>query len=152
MNVGDPSNSSAKLKVIICDGNRTNQNLFQKYETEDGKPWLKVDGIYLLFDYVHVLNNIRNSWFTEKILQLQFKHDGKTIISNFQHLRQLFHSEEEQTLKMSELDKVSICIPEASERHRVRLVQRSSLKYLQWHWSYSRIPEIWRFLVLPPSS
>ena len=57
---------------------------------------------------------MRNSWITEKTLQMQFEHDGKIMIANFQHLRQLFHSEEGQTLKMSELDKVSVQLPEDS--------------------------------------
>ena len=46
MNVGDLSNSSAELKAIICDGNRTNQSFFKIYETVvEGKPWLRVDSI-----------------------------------------------------------------------------------------------------------
>ena len=68
MNVRDLSNSSAQLKPIICDGNRINQSFFKKYENVEGKLWLRVDGIYLLFDYVHLLKNIRNSWIPEKTL------------------------------------------------------------------------------------
>ena len=56
---------------------------FKKYETVEGKSWLKVDGTYLLFDYVHLLKNIRNSWITEKTFQLHFEHDGKTMIPKF---------------------------------------------------------------------
>ena len=55
MNVGDLSNSSSRLKPIICDGNVTNQSFFKKYETVEAKPWLREDGIYLLFNYVHLL-------------------------------------------------------------------------------------------------
>ena len=55
MNVGDLSNSSSRLKPIICDGNVINQSFFKKYETVEAKPWLREDGIYLFFNYVHLL-------------------------------------------------------------------------------------------------
>ena len=45
INVRDLSNSSGRLKANICDGNRTNQSFFKKYETVEGIPWLRVDGI-----------------------------------------------------------------------------------------------------------
>jgi hypothetical protein len=48
--------------AIICDGNRVNQN----FETYSDKPWRTKDNIFLLFDYVHLLKNIRNNWSTEK--------------------------------------------------------------------------------------
>ena len=43
---------------IIWDGNRTNQKLFKMFQTVNGKPWLTVDGIFLLFDFVHLLKNM----------------------------------------------------------------------------------------------
>ena len=48
-------NLSGRLKAIICDGNRTNQDCFKKIETIEGKPWMSAQGIYLLFDFVHLL-------------------------------------------------------------------------------------------------
>ena len=52
--------AGGRVKSIICDGNRTNQAFFKRFKTVPGKPWLTEDGQYLLFDYAHLLKNIRN--------------------------------------------------------------------------------------------
>ena len=78
-------NSSGRLKAIICDGNRTNQACFKKFETIEGKPWMSAQGKYLLFDFVHLLKNLRNLWITEKSSQLVFEDNGKEhYFSGFQ--------------------------------------------------------------------
>ena len=59
-------NSSGRLKAIICDGNLTNQACFKKFETIAGKLWMSAQGIYSLFDFEHLLKNLRNLWITEK--------------------------------------------------------------------------------------
>ena len=51
--------------AIICDGNRMNQRFFKLFRTKPNKPWETVDGMFLLFDFVHLLKNIRNNWLTE---------------------------------------------------------------------------------------
>ena len=55
----------ADVKAIICDGNWVNQAFLKLYLTLSEKPWL-TDDKHLLFDYVHLLKNIRNLWLTEK--------------------------------------------------------------------------------------
>ena len=47
--------------ALVCDGNRTNQKLFKLYKTVPGKPWLTTEGMFLLFDFVHLVKNIRNN-------------------------------------------------------------------------------------------
>ena len=42
------------------------------YTFVPGKPWLTVDGKYLLYDFVHIIKNIRNLWLTEKTQELIF--------------------------------------------------------------------------------
>ena len=88
--------ASGRLKAIISDANRTNQACFKKFDTLEGKPWLTVDGIYLLFDFVHLMKNIRNLWLTEKSSQLKFEDGGEEYIADFQHLRVLFDSGEKE--------------------------------------------------------
>ena len=44
--------SNGKIKVIICDDNRTNQKFFKTYNTLPNKPWLTNDDMFLLFDFV----------------------------------------------------------------------------------------------------
>ena len=83
-------NSSGRLKAIICDGNRTNQACFKKFETIEGKPWMSAQGIYLLFDFVHLLKNLRNLWITEKSLQLVFEDNGKEHLADFNLIKDLY--------------------------------------------------------------
>ena len=64
---------SSNLMAILCEGNRINQAIFMQYNTGHEKSWLTIDGIYLLFEYVHMLKNIRNMWLTEKRKKLLSK-------------------------------------------------------------------------------
>ena len=57
--------AGGEVKSVICDGNRTNQKFFKSFPTVPGKPWLTTDGIFLLYDYVHLMKSIRNNWLTE---------------------------------------------------------------------------------------
>ncbi|XP_065645388.1 uncharacterized protein LOC136075876 [Hydra vulgaris] len=63
---------NSKTLVIITGGNRVNQRFFGMFKTVDSKPWLTRSGIYLFYDYVHLLKSIRNNWLTEKTDELQF--------------------------------------------------------------------------------
>ena len=64
------------VKAIVCDGNRTNQAYFRKYVTLPDQPWLTEDGTYLLYDFVHLLKNIRYLWLTEKTGELTYVFEG----------------------------------------------------------------------------
>ena len=110
--------ASGRLKAIISDANRTNQACFKRFKIVEGKPWLTDQGVYLLYDYVHLMKNIRNLWITKKSSQLRFEDEGKEYIADFQHLRMLFDSEQKSLLKMSNLDEVSV-YPKPIERQRV---------------------------------
>ena len=66
--------TSANPIAIVCDGNRVNQSLFKQFETI--KPWRTYEDLFLLFDYVHILKNIRNNWITEKNKELKYEIDG----------------------------------------------------------------------------
>ena len=81
--------ASGKLKVLISDGNRINHSLFNKMETVHQKAWLLSDGIYFLYDNVHLIKSIRNLWLTEKIGELLFRHEDKEFVASWQHLRDL---------------------------------------------------------------
>ena len=50
-----------------------NQAFVDSFERADDTPWLPKDGIYLLFDFVHILKSIRNNWITEKTQELQME-------------------------------------------------------------------------------
>ena len=67
--------SNGKVISVICDGNRTNQAFFNLFERVEEKPLLTKCGIFLLFDYVHLLKSIRNNWITENTQELHFEND-----------------------------------------------------------------------------
>ena len=62
---------------IISDDNRVNQKKFKTFDCVLNKPWLTKNGIYLLFDFVHLLKSIRNNWITEKTKELVFPENGE---------------------------------------------------------------------------
>ena len=109
---------SGKLKVIIRDGNRTNQPFFRKFETVEEKPWLSIEGISLMYDYDHLLKNKKNLWLTEKTGKLEFEDEGLVLTAVWQHLRDLYREECEMILCMSSLDEVAV-YPKPIERQRV---------------------------------
>ena len=100
--------ASGKVKAIISDDKRINQSFFNQFKTVGGKPRLSVDGFYLLYDYAHLIKNIRNLWLTEKTGKLKFQHENKFLVAKWHHLRNLFQSEVGAVLKMSKLSETAV--------------------------------------------
>ena len=96
------ANAEGEVIAFTSDGNRANQSLFKKYEAQEGKPWLRVDGTYLLYDFVHLLKTFRNLWLTERAGELQFVVDNVTYVARWQHLRELCRYERERAKFTSE--------------------------------------------------
>ena len=67
--------------TIICDGNRVNQAFYTKFETIS--PWRTKEGVFLLFDFVHLLKNIRNNWITEKTQEIEFSMNGENKVAKW---------------------------------------------------------------------
>lgn len=111
--------TGATVKAIICDGNRTNQAFFNKYKTTPDQPWISEHGTYLLYDFVHLLKNIRNLWLTEKTGQLTYVYEGISRTANWQFLRDIYKLESPVLLKMSSLTKAAVD-PKPIERQRVQ--------------------------------
>ena len=44
-------------------------------------PWRTKDDIFLLFDFVHLFNGIRNNWITEKMQESEFYVDDERKIA-----------------------------------------------------------------------
>ena len=114
------TSSGGAVTAVVCDNNRVNQNFVKSHDTVSGKPWLTTDGVFLLFDYVHIIKSIRNNWLTEKTGELQFvDHGGVTRVAKWSHLKQLYNFESENPLvKLSELNEVSVA-PKPIERQKV---------------------------------
>ena len=101
--------------AIIVDGNRVNQSIFKKFDLT--KPWLTNDGIVLLYDYVHLLKNVRNNWITEATKEINFVHEGKILTARWHDLEELLKLEG-NLVKLSKLTKVSV-YPTPIERQSI---------------------------------
>ena len=110
--------AGGKVKAIVCDGNRTNQAFFKMLGAHPQRPWETESGLLLLYDYVHLLKNIRNNWLTEATGELTFYHESTARTAKWGHLVQLFKLEADSLVKMSDLDEVSV-LPKPIERQRV---------------------------------
>lgn len=106
------------VKAIISDGNRTNQSCFRLLGASADRPWETEGGVFLLFDYVHLLKNIRNNWLTEATGELEFSDNGVTRTAKWAHLVQLYKLESESLVIMSDLSEVSV-MPKPIERQKV---------------------------------
>ena len=106
------------VKAIVCDGNRTNQAYFRKYVTLPDQPWLTEDGTYLLYDFVHLLKNIRNLWLTEKTGELTYVFEGVVLTAKWQVIRDIHELESYSLVKMSCLTDAAVN-PKPIERQRV---------------------------------
>lgn len=113
------SEAQGTVKAIICDGNRSNQAFFKLFPTFRERPWETQDGRFLLYDFVHLLKNLRNNWLTEATRELTFEDDdGVQKTAKWQHLVDLHKLETETLVKMSDLDEVSVS-PKPIERQKV---------------------------------
>ena len=113
--------AGADVKVLVSDNNRVNQKFFKDFETVANKPWLTTDGMFLLFDFVHLIKSIRNNWITEKTKELIFYDENNNAkIAKWAHLEALFEAEKESggLLKLSKLDEVAV-FPKPIERQKV---------------------------------
>ena len=110
--------------AIICDGNRVNQAFFfTKFESIS--PWRTKEGVFLLFDFVHLLKNIRNNWITEKTQEIEFSMNGENKVAKWSDIKTLYKLESESNghglTKMSKLTDVSV-YPKPIERQKVSAV------------------------------
>ena len=109
---------------LVSDGNRVNQAFYKMFKTVPGKPWLTVDGMFLLFDFVHHLKSIRNNWLTEKTHELLFEEKEKLFVAKWEDLVQLYQLEKKESVNdggvrgLSKLTEMAIK-PKPIERQRV---------------------------------
>lgn len=106
------------VTAIVSDGNRNNQAFFKLFPSVPQRPWQTETGMFLFFDYVHLLKNIRNNWLTEATCELTFLDGGVQKTAKWRHLVDLYKCESEHLLKLSDLDEVSVS-PKPVERQRV---------------------------------
>ena len=93
--------AGANVNAVVCDGNRVNQSFFKKLDVVS--PWRTKNDLLLLYDYVHLLKNIRNNWITEATQELKFSVNGETYTAKWSDIKKLFYYESKEVVTMSRL-------------------------------------------------
>ena len=106
------------VKAIICDGNCVNQAFFKKLNTNTSSPWQTKDNVFLLYDFVHLLKNIRNNWITEPIKELKFFVDEDEKVAKWTDRENLYKLESQHLIETSKLSEVAV-YPSLIERQKV---------------------------------
>ena len=126
--ITDLENSGAHVISIIQDNCRVNQSIFSKFTpVNPNEPWIvkspgeKQHDLFLIYDPVHILKNIRNSWHTEKLQTLTFFHNSETKFACWNDLITLYNHESSHLLKLSCLTKSTV-FPRHVEKQKVPLV------------------------------
>ena len=113
--------AGANVVAIICDGNRVNQSFFKKFDTIN--PWRTKDNLFLLFDFVHLIKNIRNNWITEATQELEFHLNDQKHTARWSDVKKLYYYESKELVKMSRLTFEAVC-PTPIERQKVETCLR----------------------------
>lgn len=114
---------------IITDNNRVNQSFFGMFEKfDDTKPWIvRTPGneskeLFIMYDTVHLMKNIRNSWLTEMSQTLHFKDEnGVEKSAHWSDLRKLYERERTLPLRLSLLSEAAVK-PSNIDKQNVKLV------------------------------
>lgn len=109
-------NAGGSTICIICDNNRINQAFFKMFPLTS--PWRTEDNMFLLFDFVHILKNIRNNWLTEKTGEIVYDHNGHKLSAKWSHIQQLQKCEDGELVKLSKVT-FQAANPKPIERQRV---------------------------------
>lgn len=97
-----------------------------------------------MFDFVHLLKNIRNCWLTEKTGELMFYDNGVEKIAKWQHLVTLYRLESNSLIKLSDLTETAVA-PKPIERQKVstclRVFSEKTIHALLSHSGFEEKPD-----------
>ncbi|GFO39905.1 transposable element p transposase [Plakobranchus ocellatus] len=122
-------NCGANVVAVINDNNRVNQSFFKKFIQQSPEtPWIVQSPsdiqrpLFLLYDPVHLIKNIRNNWMTEKSQTLEFSVPGQEekLLAKWSDLKDLCNSESQSLVKLSKLSTSTIS-PSNIEKQKVSL-------------------------------
>jgi len=124
-----------QVLAVICDNNRTNQACYKSFTpVSENTPWIvdlpspssfpSLHHLFLIYDPVHLLKNIRNNWLTDKLKKLKFPTEsdsGEYKVATWSDLCDLYNHESTTMVKLSKLTKSTVS-PSNIEKQRVSLV------------------------------
>ena len=108
----------------ICDNCPLNQRV---YKDLGGPGLVQVPNdtlqMYLVYDYVHILKNIRNNWITETQQELSFQLDGTDYTARCQDICHLYEIDNRTPRRMTKLThRPTAVFPKVLQRQSVPLV------------------------------
>ena len=121
----------ARVVALINDNNKVNQKFFTLFRVFNSRcPWIAsnpavpLDPIFLLYDPIHIVKNIRNNFILEKTKTLIFldPDTNEKIVAKWSDIEDLHRHEEENIslLYLSKLTRSSV-YPTNLERQKVQL-------------------------------
>ena len=105
---------------FICDNCPLNQGVYRLLGGP-GKVALCGINMYLIYDYVHILKNLRNNWITERTWELSFEEDGIEYLACWRDIQALYEEDKKMPLRLTKLTHTSV-FPKPLQRQSVPLV------------------------------
>ena len=130
------------VEVLVTDNYPLNVRLFKLYSSDHKTllpavphptcPWRK---LYLLFDFVQIIESIRNNWLNLKDYDLSFTYPDMQLFSSlpisnsttelntakFNDIRVLYKIEQHSTIKQAHRLSSKVCWPTSLERQNVNI-------------------------------
>lgn len=118
-----------RVLTIIADNNRLNQSTFRSLcQNSDNRISFEFNGlpIFVMYDTVHILKNVRNNWINLKNADKAFHFpafdDNILKEAKFSSLQNLYKNESNSIVKMAPNLNYKTCFPTNLERQNVKLV------------------------------
>ena len=77
--------------------------------------------VFLMYDFVHIMKNLRNNWLTEKLQELSFMEDGREYLACWKDIQALYEEDRNSSLRLTKLTHTSV-FPKPLQRQSVPLV------------------------------
>ncbi|PAA86097.1 hypothetical protein BOX15_Mlig018626g1 [Macrostomum lignano] len=114
---------------LICDNHFTNRNCFELFSPDPATPWKAANPadptqpLFLLYDTVHLIKNIRNNWLTQSHGEIDFQLPGEhgSSRAKWSHIVDIEVRSRSHIIRPTTLTSVSCC-PTPLERQKVSLV------------------------------
>ena len=119
--------SGAKVVAFISDNNRMNQAFFRMFcPISPQTLWMIQSAMdedrpmFLHFNPVHLIKNLRNNWITEATKTLHFPTLSHHLLDKWAHLEELQQSESQSMVKLSKISRTSVA-PSNTEKQNLSL-------------------------------
>ena len=81
--------------------------------------------MFLLYDFIQVLKNIRNNWLTEETGEITCDHNGDQLTAKLQQIQQLQKCEDQELIETTKVT-FQTANPKPIERQRVEICLKVS--------------------------